>query len=65
MTSLQPAFSFIDGTIDPSKLNDLHLLRYYFSVNSGKCPIKAGDPKDSLIVGISLERGDNYPNFHL
>jgi hypothetical protein len=65
MTSLQPAFSFIDGTIDPSKLNDLDLLRYYFSVNSGKCPSKAGDPKDSAIVSISREGGDNYLNFHL
>jgi hypothetical protein len=64
MASQQPAFSRIDSTIDPNMLNDLDLLRYYFSVNSGQPPIKVGDPNDSVIVSISLEMGDDCPIYH-
>jgi hypothetical protein len=62
MTSNQPTSVILRSTTDPSKLDDLDFLRYYLAVTSSKCPIQAGDHRDSVIVNIALGVGDEYPN---
>jgi hypothetical protein len=61
MASLQSDFALVNSAMDLQELSDVDLLRYYLWVHSSKSPIKAGDSRDSVIVSIALEQGDDYP----